>query len=156
MTGRIERRLRELNIVLPTPAPPVGSYVPFMILHDLVTVSGQLPLIDGKVPDIWTGKVAGRVNTMEAPRAARQCFINLLAQVKAAIKDLDKVVQVVRLAGYVAAGPDFIEHHKVMNGASDLAVEVFGEAGRHTRTTIGASALPFDAAVEVEGTFRFH
>ncbi len=155
MPGKIDKRLRELHIVLPTPARPLASYVPFVTVHDLVFVSGQLPLIDGKLPEPWTGKVGGRVSTQQAPLACRQCFINMLAQVKAAIQDLDRVVQVVRLGGFIAAAPDFVSHHLAMEGASELAAEIFGEAGRHVRTTVGVPSLPLDSAVEVEGTFRF-
>jgi len=153
MAGRIEKRLTELGISLPTPAAPVANYVPFIVAGDLVFVSGQLPLTDGK--PTFTGKVGAGVSLAEATAAARQCFVNVLAQVRAACGgDLDRVRQVVRLGGFIAAPPDFTQHAQVMNGASDLSVAVFGEAGRHARATVGVPSLPLDAPVEVESVFR--
>jgi enamine deaminase RidA (YjgF/YER057c/UK114 family) len=120
---------------------------------DLGVISGQVPVVDGKGG--WTGKVGVGVSPEEAKKAARQCFINLLVHLKAACGgDLDRVAQVVRLGGFIAAPPEFTQHAIVMNGASDLAVAVFGDAGRHARTTIGVPSLPMDATVEVEGMFR--
>jgi enamine deaminase RidA (YjgF/YER057c/UK114 family) len=153
MSGRIDAKLAELGITLPAPVPPVANYVPFVVTGDLVVVSGQVPVVDGKVG--WTGKVGAGVSPEEAKNAARQCFINLLVHLKAACGgDLDRVAQVVRLGGFIAAPPEFTQHAIVMNGASDLAVAVFGDAGRHARTTIGVPSLPMDATVEVEGMFR--
>ncbi len=152
MAGRIEARLAELGITLPTPAAPIANYVPFNVSGNLVVVSGQIPLKDGKIA--VTGKVGAGVSMEDGVAAARLCFINLMAQVKAAVGDLDRVRRVIRLGGFIAAGPDFTQHAVVMNGASDLAVEVFGDAGRHARTTIGVPSLPGDAAVEVEGMFE--
>ncbi len=152
MAGQIEAKLIELGIVLPAPTAPVANYVPFVIAGDLVVISGQLPMLDGKVA--WTGKVGGTMSVEEAAKACRQSFINLLVHLKVAAGDLDRVVQVVRLGGFIASGPDFTQHAVAMNGASNLSVEVFGERGRHARTTIGVSSLPLDAAVEVEGMFR--
>lgn len=153
MAGRIEARLKELGVVLPAPARPVANYVPFVVTGNLVVISGQVPVIDGKVA--WHGKVGGAVSLEDGARACRQCFVNLLAQVRAACDgDLDRVVQVVRLGGFIAAAADFSQHATVMNGASDLAVAVFGEAGRHARTTVGVPSLPLDCPVEVEGMFR--
>jgi enamine deaminase RidA (YjgF/YER057c/UK114 family) len=142
-----------LGIVLPSPMLPVANYVPFVVTGDLVFISGQLPAIDGKVA--WTGKVGGSVSVEEAAKACRQSFVNLLVHLKAAAGgDLDRVAQVIRLGGFIAAAPDFTQHAVAMNGASNLAVDVFGERGRHARTTIGVPSLPLDAAVEVEGLFR--
>ena len=152
MAGRIEARLAELGIVLPAPAAPIANYVGFSVVGSLVVVSGQIPLRDGRIA--CTGKVGEGVTLEEARAAARLCFVNLVAQLKAACGDLDRVQRVVRLGGFIAAGPDFTQHAVVMNGASDLAVELFGEAGRHARTTIGVPSLPGDAAVEVEGMFE--
>lgn len=153
MAGKIEAKLTELGIVLPSPTAPVANYVPYVIAGDLVFVSGQVPLIDGKVG--WTGKVGAGVSVDDAAKACRQCFINVLVHLKvAAGGDLDRVVQVVRLGGFIAAPPDFTQHAVAMNGASNLATEVFGERGRHARTTIGVASLPLDAAAEVEGLFR--
>ncbi|HTR15883.1 MAG TPA: RidA family protein [Acetobacteraceae bacterium] len=153
MSTRIESRLATLGIILPEPATPLANYVPYVVTGSLVVVSGQLPLINGKLG--WTGKVGAAVPVEEARAAARQCLINVLAQLRAACGgDLEHVVRVVRLGGFIAAGPDFIQHAQVMNGASDLAVEVFGEAGRHARSTVGVPSLPADAPVEVEGLFE--
>jgi enamine deaminase RidA (YjgF/YER057c/UK114 family) len=152
MAGRIEARLKELGITLPAPAAPVANYIPFNISGKLVVVSGQIPLVDGKIA--VTGKLGAGVSLDEGRQAARLCFINLVAQLKAACGDLDKVTRVLRLGGFIAAPPEFTQHAQVMNGASDLAVEIFGDAGRHARTTIGVPSLPGDAAVEVEGMFE--
>ncbi|WP_165838734.1 RidA family protein [Roseicella frigidaeris] len=153
MAGRIEARLRELGIALPAPAAPVANYIPFNRVGTLVVVSGQIPLRDGKIA--YAGKLGAGVSVEEGQAAARLCFVNLVAQVKAACEgDLDRVRRVVRLGGFIAAPPDFTQHAVVMNGASDLAVEIFGEAGRHARSTIGVPSLPGDAAVEVEGLFE--
>ncbi|MGK7865860.1 RidA family protein [Falsiroseomonas sp. E2-1-a20] len=148
----VEATLQKLGITLPQPAAPVANYIGFNQVGSLLVVSGQIPFKDGKVA--FTGKVGQGVTLEQGQEAARLCFINLVAQVKAAVGDLDRVKRVVRLGGFIAAGPDFTQHAVVMNGASDLAVAVFGEAGRHARTTIGVPSLPADAAVEVEGMFE--
>jgi enamine deaminase RidA (YjgF/YER057c/UK114 family) len=151
--SRIETRLRELGIMLPTPMAPVANYVPFVITGDLVVISGQIPARDGKVA--YTGKLDVDVSVEIGVQAAQLCFINVLAQLKLACGgDLDRVRQVVRLGGFIAATPQFTQHAQVMNGASDMAVAVFDDAGRHARSTIGVPSLPLDAAVEVEGMFR--
>jgi enamine deaminase RidA (YjgF/YER057c/UK114 family) len=152
MAGTIDRKLEELQIVLPTPAAPVANYVGFVRSGNLLFVSGQICLANGAL--VATGKLGGAVTIEQGQAAARACGINVLAQVKAALGDLDKVVRVVRLGGFVNATPDFLDAPKVMNGASDLMVAVFGEKGRHARTTIGVAVLPADAAIEVEGTFE--
>jgi enamine deaminase RidA (YjgF/YER057c/UK114 family) len=153
MAGRIDQRLRDLGIVLPTPAVPIANYVPFAVSGKLVVISGQIPMRDGAVA--FTGKVGVDVTPDQGKEAARLCFINLLAQLKAAAGgDLDRVARVLRLGGFIAAPASFTQHAAVMNGASDLAVEVFGDAGRHARSTIGVPSLPADAAVEVEGMFE--
>lgn len=152
MVGQIETKLAALGIVLPAPTQPVANYVPYVVAGDLVFVSGQLPVIDGKVG--WTGKVGAAVSIEEAAKACRQSFINILVHLQVASGDLDRVIQVVRLGGFIAAAPDFTQHAGAMNGASNLATDVFGERGRHARTTIGVASLPLDAAVEVEGVFR--
>lgn len=153
MAGRIEKRLTELGITLPTPAAPIANYVPFNVTGKLVVISGQIPLRDGAVA--FTGKVGVDLTPEQGQEAARVCFINLLAQLKAAAGgDLDRVARVLRLGGFIAAPASFTHHAPVMNGASDLAVAVFGDAGRHARTTIGVPSLPADAAVEVEGMFE--
>lgn len=148
----ISQRLKELNITLPRAMAPVANYVPVTIIDKLVTVSGQLPAIDGKVA--VTGKLGATVSLEEGQHAARLCVINLLAQLQTALPGgLESVTRVVRLGGFISCVPDFTQHAVVMNGASDLAVAVFGESGRHARSTIGVTSLPLDAAVEVEGQF---
>jgi enamine deaminase RidA (YjgF/YER057c/UK114 family) len=145
-------RLAALGITLPAPMPPVATYVPVTVAGSLVTVSGQLPAIDGKVA--VTGKLGQGVSLDEGQHAARLCLINILAQLQAALPGgLVSITKIVRLGGFIAATPEFSQHAVVMNGASDLAVAVFGEAGRHARSTVGVASLPLDAAVEVEGTF---
>jgi enamine deaminase RidA (YjgF/YER057c/UK114 family) len=152
MVGTIDKKLEELGIALPTPAAPVANYVGFVRSGNLLFVSGQICLAEGAL--VAAGKLGDAVTVEQGQAAARACGINLLAQLKAALGDLDKVVRVVRLGGFVNAAPDFLDAPKVMNGASDLMVAVFGEKGRHARTTVGVSALPADAAIEVEGTFE--
>ena len=153
MAGRVDTKLQELGIDLPAPMAPIANYVPYVITGKLVVISGQLPAIDGKVA--FTGKVGVDLNIEQGAAAARQSFINLLVHLKAACGgDLDRVTRVVRLGGFVASPPSFTQHAVAMNGASDLAVAVFGDAGRHARTTIGVPCLPLDAAMEVEGMFE--
>jgi enamine deaminase RidA (YjgF/YER057c/UK114 family) len=149
----IESKLAQLGIVLPTLSPPIANYVGSVRTANLLMVSGQLCLGgDGKL--IATGKLGAQVSVELGQKAARACAINLLAQVKAALGDLDRVSRVVRLGGFISSTPDFFDGPKVMNGASDLIVEVFGDKGRHARTTVGVAVLPLDAAVEVEGMFE--
>ena len=153
MSGRIATKLAELSITLPTPVAPLAAYVPFVRTGNLVVISGQIPMWDGKLA--FTGKVGEGVSVEQGQEAARICLINVLAQLNAALTgDLDKVTRVVRLGGFIASPPGFTQHHLVMNGASELAEEVFGDAGKHARSTIGVPALPMDAAVEVEGMFE--
>ena len=152
MAGAVEKRLRELGIALTQPAAPVANYVPFVRSGDLLMVSGQICLESGKL--VAAGQLGGSVSLEDGQKAARACAVNLLAQVKAAIGDLDNVSRVVRLGGFVNSAPGFLEGPKVMNGASDLMVEAFGDKGRHARTTVGVSALPQNAAIEVEGLFE--
>lgn len=153
MPGTIEKKLSELDIALPTPATPVANYVGYVRAGNLLVVSGQLCLGgDGKLVAI--GKLGANVSMEDGQKAARACAINVLAQLKVALGDLDKVVRVVRLGGFINSAPTFLDGPKVMNGASDLMVAVFGEKGRHARTTVGVAVLPLDAAVEVEGLFE--
>lgn len=154
MAGKIEAKLAELGITLPTPMAPIANYVPYVITGNLVVISGQVPAVDGKI--VLTGKVGpGGLSIEQGQAQARQCFINLLTHLKNACGgDLDRVQQVVRLGGFIAAPAEFSQHAQVMNGASDLAVAVFGDAGRHARTTVGVPSLPADVPVEVEGMFR--
>jgi enamine deaminase RidA (YjgF/YER057c/UK114 family) len=153
MAGTIEQKLAALDVALHTPASPIANYVGFVRTGNLLIVSGQVCVgADGKL--IAKGKLGAGVTIEQGAAAARGCAINLLAQVKAAIGDLDKVVRVVRLGGFINSAPDFLDGPKVLNGASDLMVAVFGDKGRHARTTVGVASLPADAAVEVEGIFE--
>lgn len=153
MTGTIEQKLVAQGITLPQPTSPVANYVPFVRSGNLLFVSGQVCFgADGKL--IAKGKLGAGVSLEDGAAAARGCAINLLAQVKAALGDLDKVVRVVRLGGFINSAPDFLDGPKVLNGASDLMVAAFGDKGRHARTTVGVASLPADAAVEVEGIFE--
>ena len=150
--GVVEARLTDLGITLPQPMAPMANYVPFVRTGDLVVVSGQVPARDGKIA--VTGLLGDAVTVEQGQEAARLCLINVLVHLRAACEgDLDRVVRVVRLGGFVASPPGFTQHALVMNGASDLAVAVFGEAGRHARSTIGVPGLPGGASVEVEGMF---
>jgi len=152
MAGTVEKKLNELGIALAEPTAPVANYVPFVRTGNLLMVSGQICLAGGGL--VAKGQLGGGVSIEDGQKAARACAVNLLAQVKAALGDLDKVQRVLRLGGFVNAVPGFVEGPKVMNGASDLMVAVFGEKGRHARTTVGVSALPQNAAMEVEGLFE--
>ena len=153
MTGSIDERLAALGLTLPTPAAPIANYVPFVRTGNLVVCSGQLPLVDGRIA--VTGKLGADVPIERGQAAARQCMANVLAQLRAALDgDLGRVRRVVRLGGFIACMPGFTQHAAVMNGASDLAVDLFGDLGRHARSTIGVPCLPGDAAVEVEGMFE--
>jgi enamine deaminase RidA (YjgF/YER057c/UK114 family) len=153
MAGTIDARLKELGITLPTAMAPIANYVPYAVAGSLVVVSGQVPARDGTIA--VTGLVSEGVSIEQGKEAARLCFLNVLTHLRAACGgDLDRVRRVVRLGGFIAAPSSFTQHAQVMNGASDLAVEVFGDAGRHARTTIGVPSLPANAAVEVEGMFE--
>ena len=153
MAGVVEKKLADLGIKLPTPAAPVANYVPFVRTGKLLIISGQLCLdAEGKLAA--KGKLGGGVSIEDGAKAAQVCAINLLAQLKAALGDLDKVARVVRLGGFINSVPGFADGPKVMNGASDLMVEALGDKGRHARSTVGVASLPVDAAVEVEGLFE--
>lgn len=152
MAGTVEQRLKDLGIVLPDAPAPAANYVPYTLQGGILYVSGQLPMQDGRLA--WTGKVGIDLPLEEGQNAARACAINLIAQARAACGgDLDRVLRVLKLGGFVNAGPDYADHPKVINGASDLMVAVFGEAGRHARFAVGAGSLPLNAAVEVEAIF---
>ena len=151
--GRVDVRLSELGLELPQPSKPGANYVPFVRSGSLVFLTGQLSQWNGERR--FVGKLGREFNVAEGQQAARLCALNLLAHLRVALAgDLDRIVRTVRLAGYVNSTPDFVEQSQVMNGASDLFVDVLGEAGRHTRMAVGVSALPYDVAVEVEGTFE--
>jgi enamine deaminase RidA (YjgF/YER057c/UK114 family) len=153
MAGTIDGKLGELGISLPNLTAPIANYVPSVRTGNLLIVSGQLCFgPDGKL--VATGKLGGGVSVEDGALAARACAINLIAQIKAATGDLDRLVRVVRLGGFISSVPGFLDGPKVMNGASDVFVDVFGDKGRHARTTVGVAVLPLDAAVEVEGMFE--
>jgi enamine deaminase RidA (YjgF/YER057c/UK114 family) len=152
MAGVVEKKLSELGIVLTQPAAPVANYVPFVRTGNLLSVSGQICLDAGKL--VAKGQLGGGVSVEDGQKAARACAVNILAQVKVALGDLDNVVRVVKLTGFVNSVPGFTDGPKVMNGASDLMVAVFADKGRHSRSTIGVAALPQDAAMEVEALFE--
>jgi len=151
----IETRLRDLGIELPAAIAPIANYVPFVRTGSLLIISGQLPLEDGKLPEIFKGKLGKDVFNEAGQQAARLAAINVLAQAQVALGALGRVRRVVRLGGFINATPGFIALAAVMNGASDLMVQVFGDRGRHARTTVGVAELPMDAAVEVEAMLEF-
>lgn len=150
--GRIDDRLAELSITLAEPAVPAGAYVPAIVDGDHVLTSGQLPLVDGSLPA--TGHVGAQVDPEQAKELARLCAINALAAIRSAIGDLDRVEQVVKVVGFVSSAPDFTGQPGVINGASELFGEVFGQAGEHARSAVGVAALPLGSPVEVEVTVR--
>jgi enamine deaminase RidA (YjgF/YER057c/UK114 family) len=151
--GRVEARLEELKLELPQPSAPGANYVPFVRSGNLVFLTGQLSQWNGERR--FVGKLGREFGVEEGQQAARLCALNLLAHLRVALEgDLGRVVRTVRLAGYVNSTPDFTSQSQVMNGASDLFVDLLGEAGRHTRMAVGVCALPYDVAVEVEGTFE--
>lgn len=147
-----ESRLRELGVALPEPPAPAGLYAPVKQSGSLLFVSGQLPLIDGRLPK--TGLVGDLVTAEEAQDLARQCAINALTLVRAHLGSLDRVAQVVRVGGFVASAAGFVDQPKVINGASQLLLDVFGEEGRHARAAVGVAQLPLGAPVEVEFLFE--
>ena len=150
---RIDVRLRELAIELPEPSRPGANYVPFVRSGALVYLTGQLSQWNGERR--FVGKLGRELGLAEGQQAARLCALNLVAQLKVALDgNLDRAVRCVRVAGFVNAVPEFLEHSQVVNGASDLFVDVFGEAGRHTRMAVGVSGLPYGVAVEVESIFE--
>ena len=149
MSDAIEGRLKELGIVLPQAAAPAANYVPYVISGNLLYLSGQLPIQDGKVS--VTGHLGNNVDVAGGQRAAELCAINILAQAKAALGgDLGRIKQLIKLNGFVASTPDFVEQHLVINGASNLLANVLGEAGKHARAAVGMAALPLNAAVEID------
>lgn len=150
--SKINSRLKEMGVVLPVLVPPVANYVPFTISGSTLYISGQLPFLDGVVMKGLLGKDA---SIEQGKDAACLCAINIIAQAHAALGgDLDRVVRCLRLGGFVASTPEFFDHPKVINGASDLIVAVFGDAGKHARAAVGVAALPLGASVEVDAIFE--
>jgi enamine deaminase RidA (YjgF/YER057c/UK114 family) len=153
MSRNVEKTLADLGLALPVPAAPVAAYVGFKKTGNLVIVSGQLPLKDGK--PVLTGKLGAEVTTEQGYAAAQQCGLNLLAHLMNAVGgDWSKVVQVVRLGGFVACVPGYTDAPKCINGASELMVKVFGDAGTHARAAVGVASLPLNVPVEVEAMFE--
>ena len=152
MAGRIDTRLAELGVTVPAAPAPAANYVPFVLVGDILHVSGQI----SNGPDgLITGRLGEDMNVDQGAAAARACAISLLAQVRAACGgDLDRLVRVIKLVGFVNSAPGFSDHPKVVNGASDFLVAVLGDAGRHARSAVGVAALPLGVAVEVEGLFQ--
>ncbi len=149
MAGEVDARLAELGIEVPEAAAAVANYVGYVRSGNLVFVSGQVPLVDGAFK--FQGKVGAEFSVEEGQEAARICAINIIAQLKAACGgDLDRVQRIVKLGGFVNSTPEFTDQPKVINGASDLMVAVFGDAGKHSRAAVSAGALPLGVAVEVD------
>lgn len=149
----IEKKLVELGIVLPSAPKPAGSYIPVVTSGNLAFVSGQIPMQDGKV--VFTGKVPSERSVDDAQKAARLCAINILSQLKSNLGSLDKITKVVRLSGFVNSTPEFSEHPKVINAASDLFFEIFGEKGKHSRIAVGVASLPLNSTVEIDAVVEF-
>lgn len=153
MTNPVEARLKAANITLPQPASPVANYVPYVITGNQVFISGQIPLENGAIT--YTGKIGSDASLEDGKKAARLCGINLIAQLKGACGgDLGRVVRVVKLGVFIACANDFAQQPEVANGASDLMVEVFGDAGRHARSAVGTNVLPRNVSVEVDAVFE--
>lgn len=149
----IDERLTELGLVVPEGSKPVAAYIPAVVTGNLVFTSGQLPLVDGVLP--MTGKVGAEVTPDDAKALARTCVLNGLAAARNEIGSLDRITRVVKVVGFVASVPSFTAQPTVINGASELLVEVFGDAGQHARSAVGVSALPLDTPVEIEFVFEF-
>ncbi len=147
-TGPPQGRLSALGLALPSVAPPLAAYVPAVRTGDYVYTSGQLPLVDGKL--LATGKVGGQIPVAEASALARICALNALAAVASVAGSLSAIRRIVKVTGFVASTPDFTQQAQVVNGASELLLEIFGEAGRHARSAVGMAVLPLDSPVEVE------
>lgn len=143
----IEEKLESLGIKLPNPPIPAGSYVPVVKTGKLLFISGQIPMEDGKV--IFTGKVSDE-NIEDAQKSARMCAINIMSQIKRSTGSLDKVSKIIRLSGFVNSLPDFSQQPKVINSASDLFFEVFGEKGKHSRIAVGVASLPLNSMTEID------
>jgi len=143
-----ESKLTSLGITLPDPPKPVAAYVPWTRTGNLIFTAGQIPFLNGQL--LFKGSIPNEVSLEDGIVCARQCALNALSIIRGAVGSLDKVKRIVRLGVFVASGPDFYEHPKIANGASELMLELFGDAGRHARTSVGAPALPLGAPVEVE------
>ena len=149
----IEDKLRELSIDLPTPPSPAGSYIPIVTTGNLAFVSGQIPMKEGKV--VFEGKVPNEQSLDAARDAAKICIVNGLAQLKANLGSLDKIIKFVRISGFVNSNPEFTEQPKVINAASDLLVEIFGDMAKHSRIAVGVASLPLNSTVEIDMVVEF-
>ncbi|GAA3737501.1 RidA family protein [Leifsonia bigeumensis] len=149
----LDDRLRELGLVVPEGSKPVAAYIPAVVSGNLVYTSGQLPMVDGALPA--TGKVGAAVAPEDAKALARTCVLNGLAAARSAIGSLDRITRVVKVVGFVASDPSFTGQPGVINGASELLGEIFGEPGQHARSAVGVAVLPLDAPVEIEFVFEF-
>ena len=148
----IEEKLKSLKITLPNPPTPAGSYIPAIKTGNLLFISGQIPMENGKV--LFTGKVSDE-NLETAQKSAKMCAINLLAQIKRELGSLDKVTKIVRLSGFVNSDIEFYQHPKVINAASDLFFEVFGNKGKHSRIAVGVACLPLNSMTEIDAVIEF-
>ena len=148
----IEEKIKALEITLPNPPTPAGSYIPAVKTGNLLFISGQIPMEEGKV--LFTGKVYDD-NLETAQKSAKMCAINLLAQMKRELGDLDKVTRIVRLSGFVNSDPEFYQHPKVINAASDLFFEIFGDKGKHSRIAMGVACLPLNSMTEIDAVIEF-
>lgn len=144
----IEEKLKSQNITLPSPPKPAGAYIPVVRSDHMVYVSGQIPIESGKIS--FKGKVPSEQSLEQAQNAAKICIINALAQLKAELGSLEKISKIIRVSGFVNSEPDFIDQPKVINAASDLLFEIFGEKGRHSRIAVGVASLPLGATVEID------
>ncbi|TPJ43538.1 RidA family protein [Mesorhizobium sp. B2-5-13] len=152
MSETIEKRLNDLGVTLPVAAAPAANYVPYCRTGNLLFTAGQLPLKDGKLQA--SGLLGRDVDTASGKDAAKYCAINILAQAKAALGDLEKIRRLVKITVFVASATDFVEQHLVANGASDFLVAALGESGKHARSAVGTASLPLNAAVEIEAIFE--
>jgi enamine deaminase RidA (YjgF/YER057c/UK114 family) len=146
----IEERIMDLGLKLPSPSKPAGSYVPVVMDGNMIYVSGQIALESSIIPEVYKGKVTSDVSIEAAQAAARICTLNALSQIKAVLGNLNRVKKFIRLSGYVNSDPSFTDQPKVINAASDLLTDIFGNAGKHSRVAIGVSSLPLGSAVEIE------
>jgi len=149
----IEERLKELAIEITTPPSPAGSYIPVVTTGNLAFVSGQIPMKEGKV--VFEGKVPNVQSLNSAREAAKICIINALAQLKANLGSLDKITKIVRISGFVNSAPDFVEQPKVINAASDLLIDIFGDMAKHSRIAVGVASLPLNSTVEIDMVVEF-
>ena len=149
----IEERLKELAIEITTPPSPAGSYIPVITTGNLAFISGQIPMKEGKV--VFEGKVPNVQSLDSAREAAKICIINALAQLKANLGSLDKITKIVRISGFVNSAPDFVEQPKVINAASDLLIDIFGDMAKHSRIAVGVASLPLNSTVEIDMVVEF-